>query len=974
MGTALTLQAAVSTGATPVTQGSVTFYDGARVLAAVQVVYNGSTYTYGTANLKLYLGPGTHVVKAAYAGTSIYWGSTSASTIITVTLPSPVATTIAITSSGSTGNYTLNGRVTAFSSTAPTGLVSFIDQNNNNFSLGSASLDPATLSSGWQSFTGAITLNPTYAVLLGDLNGDGVPDLVTSNYSGTTISVLLGNGDGTFQPHVDYTVGSFPFGMAMGDLNGDGIPDLAVAAHNSSAVQVLLGNGDGTFQPAQSLTTAGTSQYVAMADFNRDGFLDLVTCSSGGSSLSVFLGNGDGTFQTEQSFGTGSITFGLAVADFNKDGFPDVTVSNNDANTLSVFLGNGNGTFQAPVDYIVDSSPTTIAAADLNADGNVDLVVGSVSGAAVSILLGNGDGTFQTKVDYTGFAAPWGVTVIDLSGDGIPDIVVAGPNARAVEVFRGNGDGTFLDPVLTSTAVTNYVAALGDLDGDGVVDLVVPSITSSYILKALGFMSQTATTVALSVPGGGFHNVLASYAGDANASPSTSSPISLAGSPFPTTLGLAAIPVSAVPGQPVVLTSDLSPSTSSGYTARGTVTFSDGGTALGSPVSLTSGAASLSKNDLTVGTHTVTARYSGDVNFLVSDSSSYTVTITAPQTITFPALSPVTFGVTPLTLAASASSSLTVTFSVISGPATVSGTTLIIAGAGNVVIQADQSGDSNYQAAPPTQRTLAVSKAASSLALMTSAAIVSPNINVTFTATVTSSIIPAPTGSAIFLDGSTQLATVAFNNSGVATYSTTSLAAGAHSITATYAGDTNYLSASSTPVTETVVAPDYSVSANPATLTIQRGKTGTSLLTVTPTGGFTGQVAFTCTGLPHFASCSFIPSTLMLPGDDAPRTVQFSLSAVPVPAAPSAAPFALWTQFGTLAFVLLTPRTRLTAKIWRGRDVLMLVLAGLLFGITACGGSAAPQVPLGTSTVTTTAATVGGSTQHRATITITITQ
>jgi len=830
------------------------------------------------------------------------------------------------------------------------------------------------LTSGWQTFTNSATPNANYGFLMGDLNGDGIPDLVSSNYSGTAISVFLGNGDGTFQTHAEYTVGAFPFGMAMGDFNGDGIPDLAVASHTASVLWVLLGNGDGTFQAAKSYTTAGAPQYVGVADFDSDGILDLVTCSSGGGAISVLLGNGDGTFQTQKSYGAASFTYGLAVGDFNNDGLIDVAVSNSGGGTVSVFLSNGDGTFQTQANYAVSASPTTLAAADFNADGNLDLVAGSQSGAAVSVLLGNGDGTFQTKVDYAAFSTPWGVAAADINGDGFPDIIVAGPGSQAVQVFLGKGDGTFLPAVNTSTGVTNYLLALGDLNGDGVTDLAVPSLGVSKVQAALGSISETSSITGISIPGGGAHNLVATYAGDSNSSSSTSTAISLTGSPFTTTLALNPAPTSAAPGQAVVLTADLSPYSSSGYTAGGTVTFFDGATALGPPVSVASGIASLSKSDVTTGAHSITAAYSGDTNFSASGTESATsVTITATQTITFAALNPVTYGLAPLALAATASSDLPVAFSVISGPAAVSGTSLTITGAGNVIIQADQAGNSNYQAAPPLQRTLVVNKAASSLALITSAASVAANVNVTFTATVTSPNLPAPLGSAVFLDGSTQLATVAFNGSGVANYSTTSLAAGAHSITATYAGSSNYLSSSSTPVTETIVAPDYTVAANPTTLTIQRGNTGTSVLTITPTGGFTGQVAFTCAGLPLFASCSFVPATVMLPGDDAAHTVQFSLSTVPTASAESFPTLAFWSPFGILALLSLTRRGRLAPQPMRTRGVQLLVLAGLLLGIAACGGNSTHEVPLGTSTVTMTAATVGGNTHHAATIKITIT-
>ena len=966
-GSALTLQASVTGAGSPVTQGSVTFCDGPHLLVTVQVVSSGTTYPLGTANSKLLLGAGSHSITAVYNGTRTYLASASQASPITVASPTNGLTATAITSRGSAGNYTLQGKVTVVSSLPPTGPVSFLDQSNSAFSLGSATLDPATLTHSWQPFTAWNTANATYAILIGDLNADGIPDLVTSNYSGTSISVLLGNGDGTFQPHADYAVGSFPFGMAMGDLNADGIPDLAIASNNSSTVQILLGNGDGTLQAAQVLATFGTSQYVAMADLNGDGILDLVTCSGGGSSLSVLLGNGDATFHPPQSFGTGSFTDGLAVADFNNDGIPDVAVSNNDGNTLSIFLGNGDGSFAAQNDIIVDSSPTTIAAADLNRDGNLDLVVGNIGGQAVSVLLGNGDGTFQTKVDYPSFSTPWGVSAVDVDGDGIPDLVVAGPSAHALEIFTGNGDGTFQAPFTLSTGVANYVAAVGDLNGDGDLDLAVPSITTGAALVALNSTSVTAALAWVSVPGGGVHHIVAAYAGDPVWASSTSAAISLTGTPFATTLAVNAEPASGPTDQLFVFTATPSPSTSSGYTAEGSITFSQDGMLIGSPVTLSVASAVLSMSGLSAGSHTIAAGYSGDTNFLASNSAA-TFFVTFPQTITFMAPGPATYGGPPLQLNATASSGLAVTFRVISGPATISGTTLAITGGGNVVMEADQTGNATYTAAPPMQRILAVRRAASRLALTTSAANANVDATVAFTAAVTAPNLPIPTGSAEFLDGTTQLATVAFNDSGLATYTTRLLAPGSHTITATYDGDANFLPSVSSALAENIVPPDYSIAADPNSLTIPRGATGTSTLTLTPTGSFTGQVAFICSGQPQFATCTFVPATAMLSGDNAVRTLKFSLIALPTTAS---AGLAFLPSMGLLA--LLFASLIVPMRIVPTRRRKLLLFATAILTLAGCGGSTARQVPLGTSTVTVNAASAGGATQHSANISVTIT-
>jgi hypothetical protein len=337
---------------------------------------------------------------------------------------------------------------------------------------------------------GYATAGRSYALAVGDFNGDGKPDLAVANYVLGTISVLLGNGNGTFQPHVDYATGGYPESVAVGDFNNDGKLDLVVANNGSNTVSILLGNGDGTFQPQVEYATGNLPIGVAVADFNRDGKLDLVVANY--DNINVLLGNGDGTFQPAVNYAAGAHPGSPAVGDFNRDGKLDLVVANNSTNTITVLLGNGDGTFRPAVSYSTEPSPTSIAVADFNADDKLDLAVGA--GTGVSVLLGNGDGTFQAHVDYgTGSRNPCSVAVGDFNGDGRPDLVVADLFSTDVHLLLGNGNGTFGAASTDAAGPGPSSVAVGDFNGDGSLDVAVAdssSATVSVLLQATAVLSS----------------------------------------------------------------------------------------------------------------------------------------------------------------------------------------------------------------------------------------------------------------------------------------------------------------------------------------------------------------------------------------------------------------------------------------------------------------------------------------------------
>jgi hypothetical protein len=314
---------------------------------------------------------------------------------------------------------------------------------------------------------------PSASLAVGDFNGDGKLDLVTANTLNNSVSVLLGNGDGTFQAPVNYTV-SGPQSVAVGDFDGrhyaNGLPILDLVVAGGSTVSVLMGNGDGTFQGAQNFATGGTSaQSVAIGDFDgrhyADGrpILDLAVANAGDGvhscGVSVLLGNGDGTFQPAQVFAAGIPSFAVAVADLNGDGKPDLALANG-LSGVHVLLGNGDGTFGVAQE--VDPNPNRfvgqLAVGDFNGDGKPDLV--AVNEQFTGVLMGNGDGTFGV-VQFFGPQddIPGQVAVGDFNGDGKPDLARMGyvllNQFVTTTALSGPNSSTYGQPVTYTATVSS---------------------------------------------------------------------------------------------------------------------------------------------------------------------------------------------------------------------------------------------------------------------------------------------------------------------------------------------------------------------------------------------------------------------------------------------------------------------------------------------------------------------------------------
>jgi len=634
-GSPLTLTATVAAAPAAVSPGLVTFCDATAAMCENSAILGTAQLTVaGTATLKFVPGIGVHSYKAVFAGTNVDIGSASAAQALTVAGPHPSATTIAAT--GAPGNYTLTGTVVGAVSSAsvasgPTGTVSFLNTSAGSNVVATAALGAGTLA---QTFAPQIPYTAgtdPMSVAVGDFNGDGILDLaVVNGFFDDSVSVLLGQGDGTFQAPVAYALGGGPQFLAVGDFNSDGFLDLVVTNTTSVSISVLLGKGDGSFNAPVTYLTDGSFS-VAVGDFNHDGVPDLAVTSYADNWVSVLLGKGDGSFGTLPTlvtYTTGNNPAGVAVGDFNGDGVLDLAVANAGDDTVSVLLGNGDGTFQTQVTYATGASPISLAVADFNGDGIPDLAVvnspdNNLSDSTVSVLLGRGDGTFNAQVAYATGSLPESVAVGDFNGDGIPDLAVANSGDNTVSVLLGKVDGTF-NAEVAYAAVNPVFVAMGDFNGDGVPDLAV---TGSVLLNQL---TETATaTAGVSVPGTESQNVVASYSGDRIYGPSVSPAILLAAEDSTPTLTLTPSSSSITTVQSLTVLVAVSGG-SGNPTPTGTVTLTSG-IYSSAVTSLSSGSATITvpAGSLARGSHTLTASYSGDTTYTAATGTAG-VSVTGP--------------------------------------------------------------------------------------------------------------------------------------------------------------------------------------------------------------------------------------------------------------------------------------------------------------------------------------------------------
>jgi len=749
----------------------------------------------------------------------------------------------------------------------------------------------------------ATQLQPV-GIAYGDFNEDGKTDVVVTNAGSSTLTLFLGNGNGTLGSPISIAVGANPISVVAADFNGDGHQDLAVSLGNSQTIQILFGAGNTTFLAPISIAILGTVHFtigqLMVADFNLDHKPDLGIATDFG--VAVFVNNGNGAFNEATVVDPNASIADFDVKDVNGDGKPDLVgvesgtdVNGDSVGNVFLALGNGDGTFQAvtPITQFT-GTPAGIAVGDLNNDGLPDIVVSNSGGVIggggggtggpictpriclpldggtgsptinvpgeIFMLIQQPNGVFSRAASLTNDRSPGAVILADLNGDHNLDIVEASSATPELLLFSNQGNAAFSPPTalpLPFVAASLLSASLSDtsaldlaatLPGGNEISVFVNqgantlSLTSSPNPSNVGqSVTLTATvhpmfqnaisgsvifadganslgsspvdasgvsTLATSFNAAGAHSLLAVYSGNSTLVGGSSARISQQVKTASASVALTSSGNPTVFGQGVSFTITVT-GAGSGAAPTGSVNLLDGASIISVGLVDGSGKLVISTSSLSIGTHTLTAQYSGDSTYGPATSPAITQTVNKSNAAVNLSSSvsasvfgqPVSFSVSVSASGGSGVPTGTVTLDDAgtalrsatldtAGSASFSGISL---SAGSHFLTAHYSGDQNFNSGLSGAITQVVSKADSASTLTSNPNPSAFGAAIQLTAIVTA-IAPGggtPTGVVIFADGTAPIGSGILVN-GRAVLSLSSLAAGSHNITASYGGDSNF--------------------------------------------------------------------------------------------------------------------------------------------------------------------------------------
>ncbi len=896
------------------------------------------------------------------AASVVDWDSTALATTYVSATQLTAVVPAALTASSGTGWITV-------SSAGSSGILSNIAFLPVGVSTASLNFSSSTLTAG---------SNP-YRMTQGDFNLDGKIDLAVANFGSNTVSIFLGNGDGTFQAAQNISVSSLPFSVSVGDFNGDGKPDLAVGFESSVGISILLGNGDGTFQAPIS-TVAGPSNYGSVAgDFNKDGKLDLAVADYFSGQIFVLLGNGDGTFQPAVSYSVSSSPIFIREADLDGDGNLDLVAGDWFGPNISVLLGVGNGTFQPAQTYAAGSNGSDVAIADFNNDGKLDVIGTSQSDNNLYFLAGVGDGTFLPAQ-----AIPVGLSsnvlgVGDFNADGKLDFAIAS-NTAEVEIILGNGDGTFqaTQQIAFPNSTFPFEVVVGNFNtggglgvavadnSSGTVEILIPTLSISpgsfdfgnqavgaasavqdftitnstsqvVTFTAIGFTGTNsgdfsdATDCGTTLASGAICTVHVTFTAGAVGARSGSLSLSDDAPGSPQTVGLTGTGVNA-PAVNLSATAITFPGETVGTASMpGSVTLTNTGNVT-----------------LNVASIVVTGTNAGDFTLVPTGSCGATVAVHDTCTIN------VTF--TPSAVGAR-NAAVTLTDDALDSPEAIT-----LSGQGLLQPTADLSATSlTYSGAGVG------STSASQMITLTN------NGNAPLTIT---GIVAGGANSGDFTVSNT---------------CTSPIAAGAHcSISATFAPTASGTRTATVTISDNAASSpqmitlqgngqDFSLSLSAASA-IQPGSTATSQLTVTSVDGYNQLISLACSGAPALSTCTVTPSSITPSGSA--TTAALTLTTTGKAAAgpvrnPSTFPPAalrLLVLVASLATLILMVVGFVAPEFGRFRPIGLTLVTVLLLsaiGLAACGSSPkGSSTPAGNYTLTVTA--TSGTLMRSATVQVTV--